>query len=78
MGQNLQCHLNIAASMIIEGLKQIYPKPNDMDHDTASKEWIDRSWAANRTGPEFIAHGNLAASLPIARHLYRKSPCPRS
>ncbi|KAF4989048.1 hypothetical protein FGRMN_9378 [Fusarium graminum] len=64
VGQNFQDHINIGASITLEGLKKIHPNPSDMVNGTAFKKWADESWAANRTGT--LAWGNLAAWLPLA------------
>ncbi|KAI6753840.1 hypothetical protein HG530_013016 [Fusarium avenaceum] len=66
VGQNLQDHINIGVSIILEGLKKIHPSPFDMANGTEFKKWADESWAANRTGPYSIAWGNLAGWLPLA------------
>lgn len=50
VGQNLQDHINIGVSIILEGLKKIHPSPFDMANGTEFKKWADESWAANRTG----------------------------
>jgi len=50
VGQNFQDHINIGASIILEGLKKIHPNPSDMANGTDFKNWADEVWATNRTG----------------------------
>lgn len=67
VGQNFQDHANVGAAIALPGLKQIHPNANDLADggDAEFKQWSDAVWAANRTGPQSIAFGNIAGWLPL-------------
>ncbi|SPJ79513.1 uncharacterized protein FTOL_07904 [Fusarium torulosum] len=65
MGQDFQDHNNITTSMTIKELKQINPYPNDMAHETASKDSADQSRATDRTGPSLLHRVTSPSSCPL-------------